>query len=564
MRTTLILFCFFPLWATAQNAKIDALFKEFDNPKVPGCSVAVVKDGKVVYRRAFGAANLEYEVKFKPDTPIHVASVSKQFTAFSIILLQAEGKLSLSDDVRKYVPELHNFGKTISIRHLLGHTSGLRDQWELCVLAGWRMNDIISQRDILRLLFNQTELNFEPGSQFMYCNSGYTLLAEIVSRVSGLSFPEFCRKRIFEPLGMKHSSFLADPGDIVPGRAVSYDSADRKTWKASILSYANYGATSLITTVDDMVKWDRNFDDMKVGGASLFKEFLHPMLLNNGSTTHYAAGIIVATYRGAQILEHAGGDAGFRSEFLRFPDHKLSIVILSNRSDMEAPTLAYQIADLTLENELKGPKTQLTPPATDLKAISLTPQAMDRFVGDYRFANGSVLSIRRENQKLVGRLDGGTSVELIPTSPTELAAPIVAARLVFKLPVEGQAESVDLLQGPTPQRAERTTLTWPTATELSEYEGSYYSPELNVTYKIVIKDGKLVVSHPRDEYPVAMTLPNHFGCELGTISFEKGATGITGFHLSSDRILNLWFRREPQVFLSMEFSPFNPACYGKT
>ncbi len=203
--------------------RVDEIFRQWDKPATPGASVAIVQGGKLLYQKGYGIAHLEYDIPIAPDTIFHVASVSKQFTAMSIVLLEQDGKLSIDDDVHKYLPELPDYGHTIAIRNLLQHTSGIRDQWQTLGLAGWQLDDVITQKQILRMLFRQRELNFTPGSRYLYSNSGFTLLAEIVARVSGKPFPQFAEERIFHPLGMTRTHVHDDHQRIVHDRAYSYE-----------------------------------------------------------------------------------------------------------------------------------------------------------------------------------------------------------------------------------------------------------------------------------------------------------------------------------------------------
>ncbi len=228
--------------ATLPNEQVDEVFAPWDNNDTPGASVAIVKDGAILYKKGYGLANLEYDVPISPTSIFHIASISKQFTVFSILLLEKQGKLSLDDDVRKYIPEVPDFGKTITLRHLASHTSGLRDQWNLLSMAGWRMDDVITKEHILKLVSKQKELNFSPGDEYAYCNTGFTLLAEVVSRVSNMSFAEFTNAKIFEPLRMSNTLFYDDHEKIVKNRTYSYYS-DSTGYKKSVLNFANVGAT---------------------------------------------------------------------------------------------------------------------------------------------------------------------------------------------------------------------------------------------------------------------------------------------------------------------------------
>lgn len=234
--------------------KIDGYMEKMFTSKTGGFATAVIKDGEVVFQNGYGMANLEYDIVITPKTVFHAASLSKQFTAYSILLLEKEGKLSLGDDIRKYIPEVPDFGTTITLRQCASHTSGLRDQWRLLYLAGWRPDGVIHQEDILKLVSKQRDLNFEPGSQLMYSNTGFTLLSEVVARVSGKSFAQFTQDNIFTPLGMTQSQFYDDYEKVVKNRAYSYEEVDGQM-KKKRLSFSTTGATSLFTTVEDMCRW---------------------------------------------------------------------------------------------------------------------------------------------------------------------------------------------------------------------------------------------------------------------------------------------------------------------
>ena len=327
---------------------VDTLFAEWDKPDSPGCTVAIICNGEVIYQKGFGMANLEYGIPNEPDTIYHVASISKQFTAFAVQLLASEGKLSLDDDVRKHLPELDDFGSCMTIRHLIHHTSGLRDQWNLLGLAGWRSGDVITEEDILKMVWRQRELNFELGTEMSYSNTGYTLLGLITKRVSGLSLRQFCQERIFVPLGMAHTHFHDDNTEIVKGRAYSYASKSDGTFANSPLQFANIGATSLFTTVNDLALWDQNFDTPTVGDAALIAEMHKGGRLNDGSELDYASGIIHGRYRGLRTVGHDGADAGFRTAYRRFPDQRFTVIAFANLGSFNANLIINKVADLFL------------------------------------------------------------------------------------------------------------------------------------------------------------------------------------------------------------------------
>lgn len=377
---------------TTVDNQTDKLFSGY-NSTTPGVAVAVVKDGKIVFQKGYGTANLEYDTPITTKTVFQIASVSKQFTAFSIYLLEKQGKISLEDDVRKYVPEVPVFGRIVKIKHLLAHTSGIRDQAALLTLAGWRMDDVTTTQHILRLISRQKELNFEPGSQYLYSNSGYTLLAETVKRVSGQTFAEFTKKNIFEPLAMKDTQFYDDFERIVKNRADSYE-LENGIYKKKNLNNSADGASNLYTTVEDLAKWVLNFENPKVGDAELIKRFNEPSLLNNGERVvfsvvdgepgYHAKGQIHWNYRGLHLMSHGGHAAAFRSFLGRFPDKHLAVIALSNDEHYQNFNTSIKIAEFYLKDDLK-PNPITNAPAAPNKTARKPNANLKDFAG--RFYN---------------------------------------------------------------------------------------------------------------------------------------------------------------------------------
>lgn len=357
--------------ATTPEGRVDQMMHMAlgDSTLTPGAAIAVQQDGKIIYSKGFGFADLEHDIKITPTTIFHIASVSKQFTAFSIAMLADQGKLSINDDIRKYLPELHDFGQVITINHLIHHASGLRDQWSLLEMAGWRLDDVITQKQIMRVVSRQRELNFKPGEESLYCNTGFTLLAEIVSRVSGESFPDWTRKNIFEPLEMKNTLFYDDHEKMVKNRAYSYYPSS-SSYKKSVLNYANVGATSLFTTVEDLSKWAVNFEKMKVGNANVMNMMTQRFVLNNGDTISYAFGQETEKYKGLKAYSHGGGDAGYRTYLLRFPDQHFSVSVFSNLASFNPGAICYSLADLYLAKDMVPEKPKDESPSAPQPKVS--------------------------------------------------------------------------------------------------------------------------------------------------------------------------------------------------
>lgn len=422
-----------------------------DYPLAPGAAIAVEKEGKIIFRKGYGYADLESERKITPTTIFHIASVSKQFTSFAIAMLADQGKISMQDDIRKYLPEMHDFGTVITIDHLVHHTSGLRDQWNLLTMAGWRMDDVITREQILRVVSKQRELNFKPGDEYLYCNTGFTLMAEIVSRVTGEPFPEWSKKNIFDPLEMNNTLIYDDHEKVVKNRAYSYykeSSDDPGAYKKSVLSYANVGATSLFTTVEDLSKWARNFETMTVGNERVMKEMNRRFVLNKGDTIHYAFGQSIRPYKGLNTASHGGGDAGYRTFLLRFPDQHLSISVFSNFAWFDAGTLSYRLADALLADEFKPEKPGAPPlpeekkPPFDAKSVVLAD-----FTGSYysdELETRYTFDIR--NDTLTSHHQRHNDFKLQPTAPDTFGMEILGT-LVFTRDAKGKVSGFKVSNG---------------------------------------------------------------------------------------------------------------------
>ncbi|WP_298895175.1 serine hydrolase domain-containing protein [uncultured Psychroserpens sp.] len=530
------------------ESKIDAIFKNFDDLNAPGATVAVVQDQKIIFKKGYGSANLEYGIPNSPSTIFHIASVSKQFTVFAILLLEKEGKLSFDDDIRTYIPEVPDFGKTITLKHLASHTSGMRDQWTLLGLAGWRFDDVITKEHILKIVAQQKELNFDPGEEYTYCNTGFTLLAEVVARVSGKSFAEFTEERIFKPLKMSNTLFYDDHEKIVKNRAYSYYYVNNNTFKKSVLSFANVGATSLFTTVEDLALWSMNFSLNTVGDKAIIEKMNTLAVLNNGETFGGAYGQFVNTHRGLNQIQHGGADAGYRSYLGRFPDQNFAVMVFSNLAQSNPGNLALQVADIYLEDFIeKDTSTSDTTTPDDVDYIKLSSKELEKFNGhfwneDQKYAR----KIYVKNDTLRYFRGEGNESALAPVSPTEfkMLGINVDLRVKFselnkkrKMTVIINDDEPIISYGFTPPSYE--------ISDLKEFTGAYYSPELQTTYNAVIKNGKLTFTHHRaSDTSVSSAKHDMFLAGGYSFMFERNANKqITGFRVSAGRVRNLWFKK---------------------
>ncbi|HUR54431.1 MAG TPA: serine hydrolase domain-containing protein [Gemmataceae bacterium] len=333
-------------------AKVDALFAAWNKPTTPGLAVAIVRDGEVVYSKGFGSANLELAVPITPRTSFNIGSTSKQFTAFAILLLAKDGKLTLDDPVRKHVPEFPDFGKPLTVRHLLHPTRGLREDWSLLAMSGTRSEDVIRMPDILRLVSRQKELNFAPGSEYLYCNTGYDMLAEILKRASGKSLRAFARDRIFEPAGMKATEFCDDYRMLVTNKATSYRPRLGGGFEHSLFATERAGPSNLFTTVEDMARWVNHIDTLAKSDPELVAAMTRRGKLTDGTELTYAAGLMVTQYRGVNVIHHGGTTAGYRATLHRYPEHRLAVAIASNLSTASPDVLAAGVVDVYLGDKL--------------------------------------------------------------------------------------------------------------------------------------------------------------------------------------------------------------------
>jgi CubicO group peptidase (beta-lactamase class C family) len=396
--------------ATTPAGKIDQIMVSFSQPGTAGGVVAVTQVDRILFAKGYGLADVEYGIPNTTRTPFHLASVSKQFTAFAIVLLAQQGKLSLEDDVRKSIPELHDFGVRITLRHLLNHTSGLRDQWDLWVMSGHRMDDVIRQQDLMTLMINQRELNFKPGAEHLYCNSGYMLLSEVVARVSGMPFKEYLKRNVLDPLGMHDTQVYDDHQRIVKGRAYSYVNSEDGL-KKSVLSYANAGATSLFSTAEDLAKWIRNWKNGTVGGQKALSEMQVRGILNNGDTLTYALGIDVRGWRGLYRISHGGADAGYRTYIAYFPEIDAGVITLGNDGSFNSGAIATEAIEAFFGDKLlPEPPSPSQPARKAEEQWKPTKSELARYAGRYfsdELETFYVVSVKDSNLVAYHRRLGG-------------------------------------------------------------------------------------------------------------------------------------------------------------
>ena len=408
---------------TELTIQVDELFAEWDGETSPGGVVGIFMDGRIIYSKGYGVANLDYDIPITPQSVLRIGSISKQFVAMCIAILAEQGKLSFDDDIRTYLPEMPDYGNQITIRHLLHHTSGIREYLALVNLIGKPEGSVFgyTTRELVELLSRQQKLNFEPGSQFSYTNSGYFLLAEIVTRVSGMKASAFAQENIFEPLGMTQTRFYDDPNAIIRNQAFGYSPKRDGGYRLDILRSDVIGDLGVITTVEDFLHWDNNFYENKLGART---KDLITMMFTRGRTSNeeelsYALGLEFDSYRGLKTMGHGGSAVGYVAEFLQFPEQRFSVVILSNLSSFRPGRIARQVADLYLANQFSeaqaSDERDRTRPDAPEPVERLTPE-LEAFIGDfYSEELDFVYSFMVEGSSLQFEIRG-SRIELLPLS----------------------------------------------------------------------------------------------------------------------------------------------------
>jgi CubicO group peptidase (beta-lactamase class C family) len=528
--------------------RLDSLFRKWDRTSSPGWAVGVVRNDSLIFARGYGMANLEYGVPISPETIFHMASVSKQFTAFSIVLLARQGKLNLDDDIHKYLSWFPDVKEKITIRNLLTHTSGIRDQWQLLSIAGTRIDDVITQDQIIKILSRQQRLNFKPGAEYLYCNSGFTMLAEVVKSITGQTLRQFTDSAIFRPLGMAHTHFHDDYTEVVPNRSYSYNEEDNGQFSNAVLSYSNVGATSLFTNVEDMSKWVMNFYDHKVGDGKDIDQLTQQGVLTSGRRLDYALGIAVDSFRGRRRFQHGGADAGYRTFVSVFPELKMGVVVLCNLANVNSQAKADQVAALFIPEaggqEKKATKRVYTDSAV---AILSDPGKWAPFEGAYTSEDGAMFRFALADRKLwwinpTGRYllvgKGKDTAELF-SDPT----------VWFTFSSGGAGQTISEEYWPENHRHlwkyDTTALA---DKDLVTYAGSYYCPELDCRYTISLKDHHLRIGSAKYNEEQVTVIGDNLRVDwwwMSNLKIIRDAHGkITGFEVNDGRVRHLWFKKE--------------------
>lgn len=534
---------------TSKQAAVDALLTTHTRPDAPGAAVGVYQGGRVLYAKGFGVANLQTGTPITAQTQFHISSVSKQFTAFAIALLARAGKVDLDADVGRYLPGFPKVGQVVTPRHLIHHMSGVREQYELIMLTGRDLRDLVTGPQLVQVLEQQRSLNFAPGTDFLYGNSAYTLLAQIVEAVSGQTFREFTTQHMFAPLGMKRTFFADDWREVIPGRASHYENVDGR-WLLLRDGVGGVGPDGLLTTVEDLAHWADNFARPRVGDAALIDLISRSGQLNDGSAVHYGFGLFDTPQRGRKAISHLGVDLTVMSFFVYYPEHDLGIAVLSN-SDVEVTGVALDIADIYL------PPVKVAATKASRPLVSPQPAQFDRLVGTYVTPGLPALLLERAAERLTmrqvgdkesralilrrdGSFDGGSPASEYFRPSLDPSAAVTG---FDRIRAAGAAIHY--------RRVERVR---DAPSQLAKLAGKYHSDELDVTYEFGMEGDQLVARSLWRAEPVRLVqiTASQFDSDAATLrrsitphsfTFEFDSTGaVSGVLMHSARVRNVEMR----------------------
>ena len=521
-------------------ARVDSLFQSI-TPTGPGCAVSIIRDGKVIFEKGYGMANLEYDIPIGTRTVFDLASVSKQFTGYAISTLIQEGKISPEDEIHRYLPELPQLGYPITVRNLIHHTSGLRDWPETLHAAGWRFDDAFAFSDILHMVKEQRELDFAPGSQFSYSNTGYNMLAEIVRKVSNQSLRQWEEEHIFKPLGMNSTEVMEDYGKIVRQRAVSYY-PDGNNFRTVVGALVAYGSSSTFSSIEDLNKWVIFFTGALRSNDPVVTRMLEGDVLGNNGKVGYGYGLQVRKYKGVNTISHDGSWQGYRTLILHFPDDGLSLVLLSNNGYFNPTDYGYRIAHIFL-----GDRLALDPPRENLSGLPTVKEdtlLARKYTGTFQLGPGWYVTFTLENGSLMVQANGEAKFPTQPKSDSVYWVPAYGSAFHFIGNAKGEFDKVKYRT----ILASRIAPLLPDASQLPQFAGSYYSSELETTYRLSVGNNQLILHHMRlGDLPLSPDIVqrDQFSSDVGLIKFTRDPAGvITGFSMSGGRMKHMKFVKQ--------------------
>jgi CubicO group peptidase (beta-lactamase class C family) len=548
----LLLSVLFSLNAVAEipeKAAIDKIFSQWSKGASPGGSVGVIKNGELVFANGYGMANLEYDIPNTAKSIFRIGSTSKQFTAASIILLVEQNKIKLTDTLNLFYPEFPDYAKEISISHLLNHTSGIRDYLTLAALSGKTDDDFYTNEEVMAWLINQEQTNFKPGDEFVYSNSGYWLLGQIVKKVSGMTMAQYAEQEIFKPLKMENTHFHDNHKQIVRNRASGYMPTGENQFEISMTTLDMIGDGGIFTSIEDMKKWDDAYYDTKVLSKSFWKMMTKKGVLNDGEVLDYASGLFLGEYKGLNMISHGGSFVGFRANLIRFPDNQFSVMIFANRSDANPTSKAYEVADLFLNEHYKEEKNQKI--NKEKQALSFEPESseMEKVLGHYwneERADSRRIHVR--NNEVIFSLGERREFKLKPVSNNQFVA--IGERFDMKVSFYQNDQSQKIMSVEVNGNEPVLSIGYQPISysnkQLSKFTGEYFSKELNTSYKLKLNGEKLqLYINDKPKSPLNPVMNNLMvNQEFGAFQFSQKPDGsILGFSLAAGRVKNLEFTK---------------------
>jgi len=535
--------------ATEPAARMNQMMVQYSGDDVPGAAVLVMKDGEIIFQESYGMANLTYGIPITENTLHNIGSTSKHFLTLGLLLLQDEGKLSLDDDVREYIPELPEFEHTVTLRHLVNHTSGYREFINLIIMTGRNISSNLTIDEIINIVQRQPELQNVPGSEFNYNNTGYSLMTEVIKRVTDTPFDEWMKINLFEPLEMQNTVVRTGSDQIVKNRSTGYAYGKSGYGEVTDLGGAA-GPGGIHSTLGDLAKWIQNLNHPVVGTPEMIEEMATPFELNNGDSTGYGLGLFIQDYKGLKQIHHGGGDIAHRSMLMIFPEIDAAVVTQSNLSSFNG-AISNRIADLFFEEYMKTdekPQKEETLASEDESEFEYDPQNFDLLAGRYELSimPGFILTFDRDGNRIYTQATNQPEVDLTATSDSTFSLIGVNASVTFHLNEDATADSLTLHQNGD-HIAKKIEFTLD-LDEKSEYTGQFYSDEIETIYTIILKNDELYMQNYQiyDDLKLNPANKDQFGSTLpiSSVEFVRNEDGeITGFKASSGRTRGVFFRK---------------------
>jgi CubicO group peptidase (beta-lactamase class C family) len=526
---------------------VDQLMARWDGP-VPGAAVQVWRGGRTLFSKAYGMANLAYGIPFATSTPTNIGSTSKQFTAFAVLLQAERGLLSLDDDIRKHIPELPAFSDTVRVRHIISHTSGLREFINFLMMGGLQLDkgDWIDRGELIEIVQKQPALQNTPGAEFNYNNTAFGLAAVIVERTSGKPFHEFMRENVFGPLGMTRTMVRPTPRHIVPGSSLGYGPGPDGFLELRDLG-ASVGAGGIYASVEDLQTWAQNYMKPRVGTPQIVEAMRTSNVLNDGKETGYGYGLFIDEQGGVKRVHHGGADVAHRSQPVFYPELDAGVTVQGNEARFNS-NVAFRIAEAFFQ-EIES-EDETTEVAGEFDPASFDPEDFDDFAGRFALdaAPQVVITFSRDGSRYFAEVTGQPRVELTPTSDSTFAIQGVEASVTFHRGGRGPVDALTLHQGGD-QRATRLSedaAEWkPTPEALTEFAGRYFNVELEVFYTLAVEDEKLVLHRRRlEDTTLEPGKQDEFSGGGLQFAFERDRNGqMIGLYVANGRTRDVRFER---------------------